>query len=404
MAATLATLPFVLHHFNTISFIGPLANLIVEPLLCFWALPCGLISSILLPISPTLSLLFLKIGSIGITLTIHFLSLMAKLPFSSAHTITPSITEWVLYTALFTLIIIHEKITIRKYVFAIISLALITSHTLGLFRIITPNQLEVDFLDIGQGSSTFIRTPKGHTILIDGGGYASKSFNPGEKIIAPFLYTNRIWRIDDIVITHPHSDHYNGLPFIINHFKPKRLWIPGKQFNIRDYQRMLEDAERLGITLIIPQHQEEIYREPNLEIKCQHIGYETITHNNRINERGLMIFVRYGKNSLLLPGDIGSGVEQRLVDQNEVEQVNVLLAPHHGSKYSCLPKFIRRANPEIIVVSSGKNKQGQYPATKHMTRWRSMGIHWLVTSESGTIRCIMDEKKFTIYPMIHSKQ
>ncbi|MDH3347964.1 MAG: DNA internalization-related competence protein ComEC/Rec2 [Desulfobulbaceae bacterium] len=401
MVATLSTLPFILHHFNRVSLIGPLANLILEPLLCLWSLPCGLISSILLPVSPTSSLLFLKLGTVGITLTTIFLNLIAKLPFSSVRTITPSITEWVIYIILLTFIIIHGRITIRKSVFAILTFSLVTSHTLGLFRVITPNELEIDFLDIGQGSSTFILTPKGHTILIDGGGYASRNFDPGERIIAPFLYANRIWRIDDIVITHPHADHYNGIPFIMHHFKPKRLWIAGKKFNILDYQKILHDAEKLGISVIAPQHERIIDREPNLEIKCQHINYGTVTHNDKINERGLIVSVRYGKNSLLFPGDIGSVVEQRLVNQNEVKQANILLASHHGSKYSCLPNFIRRVNPEIIVVSSGKNKQGQYPATEHMLKWSSMGIKWLVTSESGTIRCIMDEKKFTVYSMIH---
>lgn len=397
-AATLATLPFVLHHFNRVSLIGPIANLIVEPLLCFWTLPCGLFSSILIALSPALAEFFLQIGGWGISATIYILSAASKIPFASIRTITPSPAEWVIYIALIILIFNQKKIVYQKASVLTLAIILLVSLSLDLFEPNNAGKLELDFLDIGQGSSTFIRTPRGDTILVDGGGYASVNFDPGERIIAPFLHNKRIRKVDDIVISHPHADHYNGIPFIIRNFKPKRLWVVGHEIPPGEYQDMLTLAIQRKISIHTIQGKSVVHNEPDLEIICDNIDYRKNASDKGVNERGLLVTLRYGKTSVLLPGDIGVSAEQLLIRQQKVKQVNLLLAPHHGSKYSCLPDFIELLNPQLILVSAGKNKRGIYPAAQHLIQWRGLGIPWLVTSECGTIRCISDGKSFSVYP------
>ena len=78
-------------------------------------------------------------------------------------------------------------------------------------------ELEVVFLDVRQGDSIFIRTPNGRTILIDAGQGASQYvfYDAGKHTILSFLQKQGISRIDTLVMTHPHADHYGGMPAIV---------------------------------------------------------------------------------------------------------------------------------------------------------------------------------------------
>ena len=79
-------------------------------------------------------------------------------------------------------------------------------------------QIQVTFIDVGQGSSTLVRFPRGRNMLVDGGGFHVESFDVGRYVVAPFLWHERIKQIDLMVLTHPHQDHLAGLVFILKNF------------------------------------------------------------------------------------------------------------------------------------------------------------------------------------------
>ena len=83
---------------------------------------------------------------------------------------------------------------------------------------------EVTFLDVGQGNAALISFPGGKKMLIDGGGFGSGDFDVGKMVVAPFLWHNKIGRVDYLVLSHPEADHMNGLRFIAEEFQPKEFW------------------------------------------------------------------------------------------------------------------------------------------------------------------------------------
>lgn len=95
-----------------------------------------------------------------------------------------------------------------------ISIILIPIIIISIFKI-TPKNLKIHFVDVGQGDSTFIETPYGKTILIDGGGSSSKEFDIGKSTLLPYILDRGYTKIDYIFISHFDQDHVRFYPIFI---------------------------------------------------------------------------------------------------------------------------------------------------------------------------------------------
>ena len=274
LAATIGTAPLLLAYFNRISIVAPAANLLVEPLICLWSLTLGFIACPLIFIMPPAAALLLHLGSTGLIFALKMATFFDNLPFSSLWLPTPSPTLIVLYYAAILIGLSGILVSKSARIFGAGSWALIL-----LLFIFPPVELlkgrittsEITFLDVGQGSSTFLQLPTGKRVLIDGGGgMASPGFNVGENIIAPFLWQRGIRQLDAIMVTHGDSDHYNGIPFLLQRFRPKVLWVNDRAGHDIAWRQMLVLAGKLHIEIKIPQQGEELIRGGEAEIV--HLG------------------------------------------------------------------------------------------------------------------------------------
>ncbi|MCK5323600.1 MAG: ComEC family competence protein, partial [Desulfobulbaceae bacterium] len=93
IAAMLGTMPLLMYNFNRFSPVSPVSTLIVEPLLCFWALIIGLLASPLIPLFPQIAACLIKIGCWGLLAADKTAELLADLPFSSVWVSTPTAPE-----------------------------------------------------------------------------------------------------------------------------------------------------------------------------------------------------------------------------------------------------------------------------------------------------------------------
>ncbi len=402
LAATLGTLPFLLFHFNRFSPIGPITNLLVEPLICFWTLPLGLLAIPISYISPDLAILIFKLGGMGIKAANSITSIVVELPASSIWTITPTTPEILAYYSIGLLWLFQDKLKIDFKVPLSLSIILIVLFVRGAWFPTSPKSTKVSFLDVGQGTSTLIQLPQGKTILLDGGSYSSNKFNVGRRIIAPFLWKKRIWRLDDIIITHPDSDHYSGMDFIHNHFKPKRLFISTYRSDKSKYKQILTDAENHGTEIIQPMSGQKIAEDNFASLVC--LGMEGINNPSgakpfipeNSNDSSLVFKLLHGSQSYLFPGDISRKAEAHLINNTTMLDTDILLAPHHGSSSSSSPEFINEISPEVIIISAGKTKKDHFPAPKHLVSWKRKKIMTLMTWHYGTITVSTDGKNFTM--------
>jgi competence protein ComEC len=323
LAASLGTLPFMLFHFNRFSLIGPVMNLAVEPFLCLWALPIGLLAIPLIFIAPGSATLLLKFGSYGILAADKITLAGSKISFASFWTITPSLTEiFIFYTLLF-LWMLHAGTFRKKILLATCSIMLMLVFAHGLWFSLPSATAELSFLDVGQGTSTMVRLPNGRTILIDGGSKTSPSFHIGERVIGPFLRKKRVWRLDDVIITHPDSDHANGIDFILERFKPERLWINGDGKESWPYRNILRIASELGTEIIEPETGLAIEASPDTLLTFLR-GADTKQSGLSVNDRSLVIRLDHEKKSFLFPGDISKKMERTLVRDGTNLKVDLL--------------------------------------------------------------------------------
>ncbi len=403
-AATAGTLPFMLYHFNRFSPIGPVMNLIIEPLLCFWALPLGIIAIPFMAIAPQLAIFLLKIGSMGIIASKQCSAIGASLPLSSIWTITPSPGEILAYGAILLAFLCRNKRPLNLLPIALASCILLVHFTMGIFLPSKPLTSQVTFLDVGQGNSTFLHLPDGSRILVDGGGGRNSSFNTGERIIAPYLWKQRIWRLDQAVITHPHSDHFNGMDFIIPHFRPQIVYVNGDDRGEGNYAEILKLARQTGADIRIPETGQILAQQKDYQLTV--LGMNGILDKTRpsVNDRCLVLRYTHGRRSFFLPADISAESENCLLDNWQNLHSDVLLASHHGSATASSPSFIKAVSPSLIVVSAGKNGKKYYPAPKNIIAWKKQHIKTYITRNMGTITCTTNGNSLGCIPFTQKTQ
>jgi competence protein ComEC len=387
LAATIGTAPLLLSYFNRLSVVAPAANLLVEPLICLWSLTLGFIACPLIFIMPPAAALLLHLGSTGLIFALKMAIFFNNLPFSTLWLPTPSPTLIVLYYAAILIGLSGILVSKTARILGAGSFALI----LFLF-LFPPAELvkgrtttsEITFLDVGQGSSTFLQLPSGKRVLIDGGGgRTSPTFNVGEDIIAPFLWQRGIKQLDAIIVTHSDADHYNGIPFLLQRFRPKTLWINNRSGHDNAWRQMLTLADKLHIEVKIPRPGEELIRGGEAEIV--QLGIAGGSDGSGSNDQSLVLRFAHNNLSCLFAGDISSNIESQLVENDIPLQSSLLLSPHHGSSTSNSELFLKAVNPKTIVVSAGRFRPANFPAPEVRKRCNELGIKMLITAEQGAI-------------------
>jgi len=411
-AATLGTLPLQLLHFNRFSPLSPISTLLIEPFLCFWALPVGLLACMMIPLSPSFATLLFKLGGMGLIAADQLTATLARLPLTSFRLPTPTWPEITLY---FLALIGLSRIGRSRFAVptaAVASLALVGS-VLWLPPVRPPvgKGCRVTVLDVGQGSSTLVELPRGHTLLIDGGSYQGDQFDIGERVIAPLLWHHRISHLDAVVVSHPHADHYNGLPFILRTFRPAVLWMNGAPGKRSDYAALLQEATRLGIPVRVPSTDAALYAAEGIRIS-RIDGGASPPHKSRqprqwqeapgsdINRVSLVLRLDCGRHSFLFPGDIDKEKEEEMIAINEKLNVDVLLAPHHGSGGSMSRRFMAATSPNYLVISAGAARPSSMAAPHATRQWRHAGIKVFDTGHDGAVCFSSDGTSLTVSTML----
>jgi competence protein ComEC len=252
----------------------------------------------------------------------------------------------------------------------------------------------VSVVDVGDGSAVVMQLPHGSTILVDGGSRGDNA-KVGSRLVAPFLWKNRISRVEQIIVSHPHTDHFNGVPFLLERFRPKILWVNGTTSREPRYEQLLELARRLDIAIQIPRPGEVLYEDGSTRLRNLagfHLPYRKQQRGEQpggdnANHQSLVLRLEHGQSTFLLPGDIGHQEEKLLVQSGQPLKSVVLLAGHHGSSTSNSAIFLAAVAPSSIIVSGrekdGGNTYGWEKARPNpVTTWRT-GRNGTVTFSSN---------------------
>ncbi|MBW1820271.1 MAG: DNA internalization-related competence protein ComEC/Rec2 [Deltaproteobacteria bacterium] len=419
--AIIGTLPLVMLYFNQASLIGIFANFLIIPIIGFIVVPTGLFSVFLYPVSGEAASWFMYISGAVLSKAISLVNLFSDLPFAAVKTITPSYFEICCYYIMMWALLNLKKVRpetpeIEKSDFtgktarilvAIVALALVGDICYWLNVRFGNSDLKVTVIDVGQGSSALLELPGGYCILADGGGFYDNSvFDMGARVIAPFLWRKKIKTVDTLILSHPNSDHLNGLIYIARHFNVKSVWANDEKRSTRGYKKFMKVIKEKNIEMPNFKDMPRTCKINGVALEILYPKRDFLDKRKKdkwrdTNNNSLVVKANFGKYSFLLPGDIMKNAERELVSMvGENLASTVLIAPHHGSKSSNSDLFLDKVNPEYILISSGWKNRFHFPHPSVLKRYAGLGCKIFRTDINGAITMTTGGDSLEIMPYI----
>lgn len=261
--------------------------------------------------------------------------------------------------------------------------------------------LQVDFLDVGQGDSALVTFPDGATLLVDGGGRPGPFLRDsdsdgdeeklerdtrsiGEAVVSEFLWQRGLDHVDYILATHADADHIDGLNDIARNFQVRAALVARTPKSDPEFAHFSATAlaQRISIQTIGGGDQ---LRFGDVTVS---VLWPTPAQSNDLpsqNNDSIVLGVVFGRRSFLLTGDIEAPAEEALVPFADALRADVVKVAHHGSKTSSTPRFIAAAQPRYAVISVGQTSIFGHPNPDVVKRWEVAGAQVLRTGNNGTI-------------------
>ncbi len=247
------------------------------------------------------------------------------------------------------------------------------------------NKVVSHFLDVGQGDCEFIELPNGECMLIDA------SIAEYGDFIVDYIKDLGYSDIDYLVATHPHADHIGAMTDVINSFDIGTFYMPDAVSESKTFERMLDAIEAEGCEVIEAKVGVNILTDADLSID---ILAPVKNKYDNLNNYSAVIKLVYGDTSYLYTGDAEKEVEREILSADI--EADVLKAGHHGSSTSSSSDFIRKVNPEYVVVSCGEDNSYGHPHDEVMSLYNTLGIQTFVTYETGTVVISSDSENITV--------
>ena len=220
--------------------------------------------------------------------------------------------------------------------------------------------LKVYFFDVGQGDAILIQKA-GQQILIDGG--------PNKEILAKLGKVMPFWdkNIELMISTHPDHDHLAGLNYVLARYHVSLIL----ETDIACATQVCQKWQSFNNPRKIAKVGQQIKLNPDWLINILSV------------DDSIVAKMLYQDKSFLFAADAGFKTEEELISQSFNLKSNVLKVGHHGSKNSTSQEFLEEVNPEIAVISVGKNNNYGHPSPEVLERLRDIQV--LRTDQIGDI-------------------
>ncbi|MBD3878734.1 MAG: DNA internalization-related competence protein ComEC/Rec2 [Quinella sp. 1Q5] len=373
IAAQLASLPVVVWYFNQISLSSVLANVFVMPLLEV-VIVGGLIGGIIAAVVPLLGKIFFIGEALIFGAGAELNRVFANLPFSSVQVPTLGLLAGFFY---------YAALILRR---PIILLPIIFLLAFNVLRV--GGELEVSFVDVGQGDCAVVITPHGRCLIFDTGGVREHMFDVGGRVVVPYLKHENIREVDKIFLTHVHEDHAGGAGAVIKKFPVSEVITAGESKS--EYAAVFGIAEE-SLPNLRAGHAGEVFVVDGVQVKILYAPQ--VGTGNEISN---VYRIRYGEVTFLITGDLVKEIEEQILREGVDVSSTVLKVGHHGSNTSSSEDFLRAVKSKCAVISVGYGNNFGHPRAEVLERLESLPTKIYRTDQDGLIKFRTDGKSLSV--------
>ena len=248
----------------------------------------------------------------------------------------------------------------------------------------TAGNLEVHFIDVGQGDATLIKCD-GHSMLIDAGN------NDKGTLVQNYLQHQGVETLDYVIGTHPDADHIGGVDVVLYKFDCKTIIMPDVANNTRTYDDVVQTMKNKGYKTTYP-----------VVGETYTIGGATFTiiapnkeYGNDMNSWSVGVLLQNGNHRFLFTGDAEEGAERDILQNGIDISADVYKVAHHGSNTATSQAFLDAVHPTYAVISAGEGNSYGHPHAEVLNRLRAAGVSVFRTDEQGTIVAASDGTTLT---------
>ena len=371
LAAQALLLPLLAHTFGSVPLLSPIVNILAIPL-ATPLVPLGFAAGLLGLASLPLASLLNQLTALPAAALIWTANTSATWPSLGWGEVSPVGFVYYAVGALALALVSLGKLRLWRGLLVVA--AALTASAL------TPppyGDAEIVYLDVGQGDSTLIRLPHRTEILVDGGGSPFSDFDVGENTVVPALRALDVDELELVIASHADTDHIEGLAGVLARVPVQRLVIGYPSADSEAFGALLAVAERRGVPVTEVRRGEVLYiGDARLDILNPPMQPFAETNTNSV----AFVLSALGTKALFL-GDAPSEVENVLA----VPDIDILMAAHHGSRFSTSDALLRAAQPEQAVPSYGRNNYG-HPNPDVLARLRAHGVEVSHTYRVGAVR------------------
>ncbi|MBD5130701.1 MAG: MBL fold metallo-hydrolase [Ruminococcaceae bacterium] len=255
------------------------------------------------------------------------------------------------------------------------------------YATLSDGEIAVSFIDVGQGDCELI-SANGHNILIDCGDT--------DKIdsVAGFLKYSGVERLDTVIITHPHDDHYGGMYKLLSRFEVGEVVMPEVEVQSVTYQRLTKVINDRDIRFRYAKAGERLTLGEDIFLDIIAPIYLDYAEENNFSIVARLI---YGETSFLFTGDLERAGELDLIDAGLDLRADVLKVGHHGSAGSSSAEFLHCVSPSIAVFETGAINYYGHPRSEVLERLAEVGCgEAYSTAANGNIVIISDGKELRV--------
>ncbi|HEU0277767.1 MAG TPA: DNA internalization-related competence protein ComEC/Rec2 [Rhodanobacteraceae bacterium] len=358
----IALLPLTDWFFGQASLIGPIANLVAAPLVCFVIVPMDLAGCVLLLAWPAAGAAWMRLCAWPVDALWGLLSHLAAWRPALQYLPEVSLAAFVL-ASIGTVWLVAPRGVPARALGALMVLPLCwprtTSPVEGAFH--------ATVIDVGQGLSVLVRT-RTHALLFDTGARYPSGFDLGDAVVVPTLHAEGVARLDAMIISHGDSDHAGGAVSVLAGYPGTPAW-GGEPARGPVPMRQCLAGQR--------------WRWDGVDLAVLHPSPPFSSHDNDV---GCVLLVSGAAGRLLLPADTSSRVEPDIARAVPAGPPLVLVAPHHGSKTSSSAAYLEALAPRLAIASTGYLNGYRHPAPVIAERYASFGIPLLNTPDTGAVR------------------